>query len=236
MEVGQTAPESGWATATWCISAFLLLLLLLLLLSLTNWSCWQTGSVNKWGWSTTSRHEEGVCELGAHARRACSPCCSKVQQSIFNPTLGLVLIVDLPFLTPFCCQMSSHILGALLTKYFLPSGRLPSCIAHSCHIYHIWDMWRKVCHVEKFQIYMHERCGEIWNFSTCKVISNLYTWQMWRHLKFLHTWNVYDVENVFKCVHVMLFCWKIGFVVIYAVFCEICFDAIYALLCGEKLN
>ena len=107
---------------------------------------------------------------------------------------------------------------------------------HICHIYHIWDMWRKICHVEKFQISMHDRCGEIWNFSTCGVISNFSTWQMWRNLKFLHSWHVYDAENVLKCLHVMLFCWKIGFVVIYAVFCEICFDAIYALLCREKLN
>ena len=105
-----------------------------------------------------------------------------------------------------------------------------------CRIFHILDMWRKICHVEKFQIYMHERCGEIWNFSTCGVISNFSTWQMWRNLKFLHSWHVYDVENVLKCVHVMLFCWKFGFVVIYAVCREICFDVIYALLCGEKLN
>ena len=97
-------------------------------------------------------------------------------------------------------------------------------------------MWRKICHVEKFQIYMHERCGKIWNFSTCGVISNFSTWQMWRNLKFLHSWHVYDVENVFKCVHIMLFCWKIGFVVIYAVCRKICFDEIYALLCGEKWN
>ena len=77
---------------------------------------------------------------------------------------------------------------------------------------------------------------EIWNFSTCGVISNFSTWQMWRNLKFLHSWHVYDVENVFKCVHIMLFCWKMGFVVIYAVCRKICFDAIYALLCGEKMN
>ena len=57
---------------------------------------------------------------------------------------------------------------------------------------------------------------------------------MWRNLKFLHSWHVYGVENVY--VHIMLFCWKMGFVVIYAVCREICFDAIYALLCGEKLN
>ena len=30
-----------------------------------------------------------------------------------------------------------------------------------CHKYHKLDMWRKICHVEKFQIYMHDRCGEI---------------------------------------------------------------------------
>ena len=47
-------------------------------------------------------------------------------------------------------------------------------------------MWRKICHVEKFQIYMHDRCGEIWNFSTFGVISNFSTWQMWRNLTFLH--------------------------------------------------
>ena len=109
-----------------------------------------------------------------------------------------------------------------------------TCIPHICCKYHKSDLWRKICHVEKFQIYMHERCGEIWNFSTCGVISNFSTWQMWRNLKFLHSWHVYDVENVFKCVHVMLFCWKIGFVVISAVCREICFDAICALLCGKN--
>ena len=55
-----------------------------------------------------------------------------------------------------------------------------------CHKYHKLDMRRKICHVEKFQIYMHDRCGEIWNFSTFGVISNFSTWQMWRNLTFLH--------------------------------------------------
>ena len=65
------------------------------------------------------------------------------------------------------------------------------------------------------QISPHDRCGEIWNFSPCWVISNFSTWQMWRNLKFLHIWHVYDVENVLTYVHVMLFCLKI--VVIYTV-------------------
>ena len=34
----------------------------------------------------------------------------------------------------------------------------------------------------------------------------------------------------------MLFCCKIGFLAIYALLSQICFVAIYALLCGEKLT
>ena len=86
-----------------------------------------------------------------------------------------------------------------------------------CHKYHKWDMWRKICHVETFRIYMHDRCEEIWNFSTCWVISIFFTLQMWSNLKFLHIWHANNVENVFKYVHIVLFCWKIGFAVIYAV-------------------
>ena len=100
------------------------------------------------------------------------------------------------------------------------------------HISHIRYVEKNLSCGEISDLYARE----IWNFSTCGVISNFFTWQMWRNLKFLHSWHVYDVENVFKCVHNMLFCWKMGFVVIYAVCREICFDAIYALLCGEKLN
>ena len=47
-------------------------------------------------------------------------------------------------------------------------------------------------------------------------ISDFYAWQMWRNLKFLHIWHVCDVENVSTCVQFMLFCYKIGFVAIYA--------------------
>ena len=44
--------------------------------------------------------------------------------------------------------------------------------------------WRKIGHVEKFQISIHNRCGEIRNFAKFGGISKFYTWQMWRHLKF----------------------------------------------------
>ena len=59
---------------------------------------------------------------------------------------------------------------------------------------------------------------------------------MWRNLKLLHIWHVYDVENVFTYVHVMLFCLKIGLLWFTLFCCEICFVAICALLCGEKWN
>ena len=45
--------------------------------------------------------------------------------------------------------------------------------------------WRKIGHVEKFQISIHNRCGEIRNFARFGGISKFYTWQMWRNLKFI---------------------------------------------------
>ena len=38
----------------------------------------------------------------------------------------------------------------------------PMPIPHICHKFHMWDMWRKICHVEKFQISIHGKWGEIW--------------------------------------------------------------------------
>ena len=77
-------------------------------------------------------------------------------------------------------------------------------IPHICHLDHLYIGGEKIGHVEKFQISIHDRCGEIWNFSTCRGISDFshnrcgeirnfakfggiskfYTWQMWRNLKF----------------------------------------------------
>ena len=34
-------------------------------------------------------------------------------------------------------------------------------IPHICHGHHGQCPWRKICHVEKFQIFIHDRCGEI---------------------------------------------------------------------------
>ena len=45
-----------------------------------------------------------------------------------------------------------------------------------------------------------------------------------------------DVENASTFITFMLFCCKIGFVAIHALLLQICFVAIYTLLCGEKFN
>ena len=42
-----------------------------------------------------------------------------------------------------------------------------------CHEYHKLYSWRKICHVEKFQLSMYINCGEIENFSTCGEISDV---------------------------------------------------------------
>ena len=60
--------------------------------------------------------------------------------------------------------------GWLNLSFQINSRSLP--IPDIGHKYHKWDMWRKICHVEKFQIYTHDRCGKIWNFSACGVILN----------------------------------------------------------------
>ena len=48
----------------------------------------------------------------------------------------------------------------------------------------------KICHVEKFQIFILDRCEEIWNFSTCGEVSKFSTRPLLRNLKCLHIWHV----------------------------------------------
>ena len=43
--------------------------------------------------------------------------------------------------------------------------------------------------MDKFQLAMHDNCGEIWQLSTCGVFLNFSTWQMWSNMKFLHMWS-----------------------------------------------
>ena len=107
---------------------------------------------------------------------------------------------------------------------------------HICHIYHIWYMWRKNCHVEKFQIFMHDRCVEIWNFSACEEfkkilhianveksqISPHLTCVMWRMSSQMYNLCCIVVKSVLS--RFTLFCCKISIV------------AIYALLYGENFN
>ena len=96
-------------------------------------------------------------------------------------------------------------------------------------------MWRKICHVEKFQISMRDKCGEIWNLSICGVISHFAIWKMWRNLKIFHIWHVCEEEDVSTCVKFMLFCCKLGFVAIYSL-CRNFFVAICTLLYWDKLT
>ena len=57
-------------------------------------------------------------------------------------------------------------------SYIHASKDHASYIPHICHGHHGQCPWRKICHVEKFQCFIHDRCGEIWNFTTCGVISH----------------------------------------------------------------
>ena len=59
----------------------------------------------------------------------------------------------------------------------------------------------------------HNRCGEMWNFAKFGEISHFSTGQMWRNLKFI---QFFVIKSVLRC------------------FCEIRFGAIYALLRGEN--
>ena len=56
---------------------------------------------------------------------------------------------------------------------------------HICHIYHIFNMWRKNFHVENFQLSMYDDCREIKKFSTCGEISDVFPWQMWKKSEIL---------------------------------------------------
>ena len=83
---------------------------------------------------------------------------------------------------------------------------------------------------------MYSNCKEIKNVSTTGKKSSFSTWYMWRNLKFStcmpHATRVWW-KNVGTYGKFVLFCCKI---IIYTLCREICFVAIYALLCGERLS
>ena len=66
--------------------------------------------------------------------------------------------------------------------------------------------WRKIGHVEKFQISIHNICGEIRNFARFGGISKFYTWHMWRNLKFILFLVVKSVLWQFMLFLLKLFC------------------------------
>ena len=73
-------------------------------------------------------------------------------------------------------------------------------------------MWRKICHVEKLQISIHDICEEIGNFSTSGMCV------MWR--MFPHRYNLCCFVVKSALSRFTLFCRKICFVVIYATLCR----------------
>ena len=93
----------------------------------------------------------------------------------------------------------------------------------------------KICHMEKFQLSMHDDCGEIRNISMCGVISDFSTQQMWQNMKFLHIWHVFDVKMSTRMQNLCYFVIKSVFFAIYTICREICLVVIYALLRGEKI-
>ena len=118
---------------------------------------------------------------------------------------------------------------------FLQNWTIPDI----CHLDHLYIGGEIFCHVEKFQISIHDRCGEIRNLSTCRGISDFSTQQMWRNVKFCQIWRNFTflrMADVKKYEICPVFCCKICYVAIYAVFYEIRFGAIYAFLRGGKLS
>ena len=75
-----------------------------------------------------------------------------------------------------------------------------------------------LCVVEKFKIYPHVDEFHISPHDRCRVISNVFTWQMWRNLKSPSL------------------CFVAIFFAIYALLSQNRFLAIYALLCGENFS
>ena len=95
------------------------------------------------------------------------------------------------------------------------------CIPDICHLDHLHVGGEKICHVEKFQISIHEISPheeEFQFYHTTDVekfgeISHFSTGLIWGNLKFM---QFFVIKSVLRC------------------FCEIRFGAIYALLRGEK--
>ena len=68
------------------------------------------------------------------------------------------------FITDFCCTFKGKLDSANATN-----------IPHICHLDHLYIGGEKIGHVEKFQILIHNRCGEIRNFARFGGISKFYT-------------------------------------------------------------
>ena len=63
----------------------------------------------------------------------------------------------------------------LLAAVVPPSPDEAPGIPDICHLNHLYIGGEKIGHVEKFQISIHNRCGEIRNFARFGGISKFYT-------------------------------------------------------------
>ena len=83
-----------------------------------------------------------------------------------------------------------------------------NAIPDICHKHETWD----ICHYEKFQMSLHDKCGEMLHFSTSGMLG---------YLRFPHMTDG-EISNFSRTQ---------------MVFCDLrYFVAIYALLGGEKLS
>ena len=109
-------------------------------------------------------------------------------------------------------ELSHLISGKHLVSYKSVSS------AHTSYLFPFSPIhrWRKIGHVEKLQISIHDRCGEIWNFSTCRSISDFphnRCGEMW-NLPNLEEYHISPHSRCEECESYPVFCCKICFVAI----------------------
>ena len=88
----------------------------------------------------------------SRSARFSSPMCSRLATQRYSPN-------NVAFSPPGSGW--SVLVSVCHGHLWLQRKSLPPTIPHICHKVHMSDMWRKICHVEKFRISIHGKCGEI---------------------------------------------------------------------------
>ena len=157
--------------------------------------------------------------------------CPHLDVNIFTPTIFHNIWNQNIGFYIFCNRLLQDIYRAQkLEISSIKNGVMPR--PDICHEYHELYSWRKKCQkkMEKFQLSMYGKCGEIENFSTCGEISDVSTWQMWRNLKLCVQFIVCFVAKTF--LRITLFCREI----LLSRFTRYCVEKTWAKKCarGEK--